>query len=56
MKLRLKQPGAIKSNIKIEGDGDLKHMYVMRVYDVCKLSGYQNISFVAPKFNRPKAE
>jgi biopolymer transport protein ExbD len=56
LKHRLKQAGAIKSNIKIEGDGDLKHMYVMRVYDVCKLSGYANISFVAPKFIRPKAE
>ncbi len=48
----LKQPGAVKSNIKIAGDGDLRHMYVMKVYDVCKLAGYQNISFVAPKFNR----
>ena len=48
----LKQPGAVKSNIKIDGDGDLRHMYVMQVYDVCKLAGYQNISFVAPKFIR----
>ena len=52
LKRLLKAPGAVKSNIKIEGDGDLKHMYVMRVYDVCKLSGYQNISFVAPQFKR----
>jgi biopolymer transport protein ExbD len=56
LKRLLKQPGAVKSNIKIEGDGDLKHMYVMRVYDVCKLSGYQNISFVAPKFQRKIVE
>jgi biopolymer transport protein ExbD len=56
LKHRLNQPGAIQSNIKIEGDGNLKHMYVMRVYDVCKLSGYANISFVAPKFGRQKAE
>jgi biopolymer transport protein ExbD len=56
LKLRLQQLGAIQSNIKIEGDGNLKHMYVMRVYDVCKLSGYANISFVAPKYHRQKAE
>ena len=54
LKRILKQPGAVKSNIKIDGDGDLRHMYVMQVYDVCKLAGYQNISFVAPKFDRPK--
>ena len=46
-------PGAVKANIKIEGDGDLRHQYVMRVYDSCKRAGYQNISFVAPKFIRP---
>ena len=56
LKAILKQPGAVKTNVKIDGDGDLKHQYVMRVYDVCKLAGYQNISFVAPKFNRPKAD
>lgn len=54
LKRILAQPGAVKSNIKIDGDGDLRHMYVMRVYDVCKRANYQNISFVAPKFNRPK--
>src|SRR5207244_4402741 len=31
LRRRLKQPGAIQSNIKIEADGGLKHMYVMRV-------------------------
>ncbi len=53
LKRILKQPGAVKSAIKIEGDGNLRHQYVMRVYDVCKLAGYHNISFVAPKFERP---
>jgi biopolymer transport protein ExbD len=52
----LKEPGAIKTNIKLEGDSDLKHMYMMRVYDVCKQAGYRNISFVAPKFERKKSE
>ena len=52
LKRILKQPGAIKSAIKLEGDGNLRHQYVMDVYDVCKLAGYQNISFVAPKFER----
>ncbi len=56
LKRLLKQPGAVKTNIKLEGDGDLKHMYVMRVYDVCKLAGYQNISFVAPQFVRKQAD
>ena len=56
LKRMLNQPGAVKTNIKIEGDGDLKHMYVMRVYDVCKLAGYRNISFVAPQFKRPKTD
>jgi biopolymer transport protein ExbD len=52
LKRILKEPGAIKSNIKLEGDQDLKHLYMMRVYDVCKSAGYRNISFVAPKFDR----
>src|SRR5262245_2728223 len=30
LKRILKQPGAAKANIKIDGDGDLRHMYVMR--------------------------
>jgi len=48
----LKEPGAIKSKIKLEGDADLKHLYMMRVYDVCRHAGYKSISFVAPKFER----
>ena len=56
LKRILNEPGAIKTNIKLEGDTDLKHMYMMRVYDVCKQAGYRNISFVAPKFHHDKAE
>jgi biopolymer transport protein ExbD len=44
----LKREAGGKTNIKIEGDGDLKHMYLMQVYDACKQAGFQNISFVAP--------
>ena len=44
----IKEPGQSKANIKNEGDGDLRHQYLMRAYDVCKQAGYQNISFVAP--------
>ena len=36
------------TNFKIWGDGDLKHLYLMQVYDACKQAGFQNISFVAP--------
>ena len=49
----LKRETGPKANIKIEGDGDLKHQYLMQVYDACKQAGYQNISFVAPARDRP---
>jgi biopolymer transport protein ExbD len=49
----LKREAGSKANIKIEGDGDLKHQYLMQVYDACKQAGYQNISFVAPARDRP---
>ncbi len=44
----LKKDGGAKDNIKIEGDGDLKHQYLLQVYDACKQAGFQNIAFVAP--------
>ncbi|MBX9678743.1 MAG: biopolymer transporter ExbD [Gemmataceae bacterium] len=47
-KLKEGAKGAVKANIRIEGDGELKHQFVMQVYDVCKGAGYQNVSFVAP--------
>ena len=49
----LKKEGAAEGNIKIEADGDLKHQYLMQVYDACKQAGFQNISFVAPARDRP---
>jgi biopolymer transport protein ExbD len=48
----LKREAGPKANIKIEGDGALKHQYLMQVYDACKQAGYQNISFVAPARER----
>jgi biopolymer transport protein ExbD len=49
----LKKETGPKANIKIEGDGDLKHQFLMQVYDACKQAGYKNISFVAPARERP---
>ena len=49
----LKEPGQSATNIKIEGDGDLKHQFLMQAYDTCKQAGYQNVSFVAPARERP---
>ena len=48
----LKKETGNKANIKIEADGDLKHRFLMEVYDACKRAGYQNISFVAPARDR----
>ncbi len=46
--------GALKGNIRLECQGDLKHKYVMEVYDACKGAGFQNVSFVAPVADRKK--
>jgi biopolymer transport protein ExbD len=48
----LKKDASAKASIKIEADGELKHLYLMQVYDACKRAGYQNISFVAPPRER----
>lgn len=34
--------------IKLQPDANLKHAYVVAVWNVCRVSGYENISFVAP--------
>ena len=44
----LATPPGGNASIRLEGDRDLKHRYLMRVYDACRAAGYQNISFVAP--------
>ncbi len=52
LKQYLKNGAMGNANIKLEGDNNLKHMYTMEVYDVCKLAGFKNISFVAPPIER----
>lgn len=39
---------ASKTSIKLEGDPEIRHQYVMRVYDICKTAGFDKIHFVAP--------
>lgn len=40
--------GALQGNIRLDCQGDMKHKYVMELFDVCKSSGFKNVSFVAP--------
>jgi biopolymer transport protein ExbD len=54
LKKFLEDPTHSKANIKIEPDAELKHKYTMEVYDVCKLSGFQNIQFVGPAYEAKK--
>lgn len=51
LKARLKASlagGTLQGNIRLDCQGDLKHRYVMEIYDVCKGAGFKNVSFVAP--------
>jgi len=48
--------GTMKGNIRLDCEGDLNHQYVMRVYDVCKDAGFQNVSFVAPALEKAKKD
>lgn len=48
---KLKQGGSPET-IRIVGDGDLQHQFVLRVYDVCKGAGCRNVAFVAPAASR----
>jgi biopolymer transport protein ExbD len=45
-------PADTKTNIKIEGDGDLRQAYVMMAYDVCKKAGFSKVHFVPPPLLR----
>ena len=40
------EPG--RGMVRLECQADLKHRYVMEIYDVCKGAGFQSVSFVAP--------
>ena len=46
--------GGAKGSIRLDCGADMKHRYVMQLYDICKGAGYQNVSFVAPKIIRKK--
>jgi len=45
---------AMKGNVRLDCAGDMKHMYVMQLYDACKQAGFQNVAFVAPIPTRKK--
>jgi biopolymer transport protein ExbD len=46
--------GGIRGNVRLDCQGDLKHQYVMRIYDVCKSAGFENVAFGAPAIERKK--
>ena len=48
---KLKQGESLET-IRIVGDGNLQHQFVLRVYDVCKGAGCRNVAFVAPGASR----
>jgi biopolymer transport protein ExbD len=54
LKKFLEDPSHTKANIKIAPDPELKQKYTLALYDACKLSGFQNIQFVAPAVERKK--
>jgi biopolymer transport protein ExbD len=43
-----KAPGGGQTNINIEADPSLHHGYFVRVYDVCKTSGFKGVGFAPP--------
>lgn len=47
-RLRSLHRGRAASNLRLDCQPDLKHRYVMEIYDVCRASGFENVSFVAP--------
>jgi biopolymer transport protein ExbD len=40
--------GGNKIDINLDPDGDLKHGWVIAVYDLCKGANFQNVGFIAP--------
>jgi biopolymer transport protein ExbD len=59
LKARLKEalagPAAtMKGNLRLDCGGDMKHRYVMEIFDICKGAGFQNVSFVAPPPEKKK--
>lgn len=54
LKKILAEPGNTANSVKLEAEPDLKHEYMMQVYDACRRAGFQNISFVAPPHGKKK--
>jgi biopolymer transport protein ExbD len=50
--LRLARQGTEPSDVRIQADGDLRHEFVLQVYDTCKNAGFARIAFVAPPNSR----
>jgi biopolymer transport protein ExbD len=53
-RLKRSVSGGLRGNIRLDCQGDLKHQYVMRIYDVCKAAGFDNVAFAAPAVEREK--
>jgi biopolymer transport protein ExbD len=47
-----KNAGDARADVRIEADAELRHEFVLEVYDVCKQAGYRGIRFVAPPIDR----
>ena len=48
LKKLLKDAGVEKADVRIEADPELRHEFVLEVYDVCKSAGFARILFVPP--------
>jgi len=46
--LRTAAKAGAGGKVHIESDGNLKHQYLMRVYDVCRSAGGGDVTFVGP--------
>jgi biopolymer transport protein ExbD len=53
-RLKRSVAGGLRGNIRLDCQGDLKHQYVMRIFDVCKAAGFENVAFAAPAVERRK--
>jgi biopolymer transport protein ExbD len=51
-RLKRSVAGGMHGNIRLDCQGDLKHQYVMRIFDVCKSAGFENVAFAAPAVSR----
>ena len=53
-RLKRSVTSGVRGNIRLDCQGDLKHQYVMRIFDVCKAAGFENVAFAAPAIERKK--